>query len=352
MVRSTPADVSEAVRELPGERLQWAGVPWLEAPRTRLSASRREGRVAHALLLHGSEGAGQSALAVWAAHLLLCERPDDGPCGRCASCVLFLAGNHPDFHSIRIEEKASFIKVDQIRELCTTLSLRSYRGGRKVGVIDPGDRMNMSASNALLKTLEEPSEDTILILVASRIDRLARTVVSRCQRVRIVPPATADALAWLATRDTRGDWGSLLALAAGAPLRALELASSGTGELAQEMGEALSQPSGALDPLELAEAWSKDRPAARLAWLEWWLETAVRRRFAVSDGVNNNRDNSLPTPRTGPNMKAVFALLDRVRDARALLDGSLNTQLLFEDLLVGVLETLAGGSAARTEAQG
>jgi DNA polymerase-3 subunit delta' len=352
MARATQAETAEETRELPGERLRWADVPWLAAPRDRLGAARHEGRLPHALLLHGTEGAGQSSLAVWAAQLFLCERRGPAPCGHCGSCVLFLAGNHPDFRSTRVEEKASYIKVDQVRELCTVLSMRSYRGGAKVGIIDPADRMNINATNALLKTLEEPPEETILVLVASRMDRLARTIISRCQRVRVVPPATAAALDWLAAQEARPDWEALLALSAGAPLKALELASAGVGDLAGDMYDALSRPGGSIDPLGLAEAWSKDRPASRLAWLEWWLETSLRRAFAVSDGVNNNRDNSLPMLRTGTNMKAVFALLDRVRDARALLEGSLNTQLLFEDLLVGVVETLAGGIAARPEAEG
>jgi DNA polymerase-3 subunit delta' len=267
--------------------------------------------------------------------------------------VLFLAGNHPDFHPTGIEEKASFIKVDQIRDLCSRLAMRSFRGAAKVALIDPADRMNPSSHNALLKTLEEPTDDTLLLLTATRIDRLPPTVASRCQRIRIPAPPAGNAVAWLQSRAARDDWPQLLALAAGAPLRALELAESGAGELLQDMAAALpGPPASAFDPFGLAEAWSKDRPADRLAWLEWWLESRIRRWATVSDVVNNNRDNDLPSVPAEPNIRTAFALLERVRDARAQLEGPLNSLLLFEDLLVSFAEAFAGSTVARPETQG
>lgn len=334
----------------PGPLLEWAGVPWLAGPRQQLAQARVEGHMPHALLVHGTERSGHSTLAVWAAQLVLCERPGSEPCGQCNSCVLFLAGNHPDFHFIELEEKASQVKIDQVRGLCSTLAMRSYLGGAKVGLVDPADKMNVNANNALLKTLEEPPEDTLVILCASRLDRLARTVTSRCQRLHVRSPEPGPALAWLEARGRRPDWPGLLALAAGAPLRALELAEAGAGELSAEMEEALAGSDGArFDPLWLADRWSKDRPGDRLAWLEQWLESVIRRLAGLSDAVNNNRDNRLSSAAAGLNMTTAFELLDRVREARVLHEGSLNTLLLFEDLLVGFAEAFAGRRALRPE---
>lgn len=351
MARRTGEDDGTVETRLTGEDLRLAGVPWLVAPRRQLVSARREGRLPHGLLLHGPRGGGQWPLALWTAQLVLCESRDlEAPCGRCGSCTLFLAGNHPDFRQVTLEEKASFLKVDQVRELCTALAMRSYRGGFKVGLLEPADRMNINANNALLKTLEEPPEDTVLILVATRLDRLARTVISRCQRLRIVQPGGREALAWLQGQQSREDWPDLLSMAAGAPLCALELAASGTGDLAKEMAGCIPPLRiAAFDPLGLADAWSKDRPGERLAWLENWLSALIR---AHSDAVNDNRDNGLPSPAGRPNMRAAFELLDRVRDARALHQGSLNTLLLFEDLLVGFAEAFAGGIAVRADNQG
>lgn len=348
MARRAATDAGEDTRQ-PGEILALADVPWLDAPRSRLLAARADGRLPHALLLHGPEDGGQLPLALWLAHWLLCEQGGDRPCGHCASCELFLAGNHPDFHWVGIEAGASAIKVDQIRALSDKLALRSYRGASKVGLIEPADRMTISTNNALLKTLEEPPEDTVLLLSAARIDRLPATVLSRCQRIRISQPPPEQALAWLAGQSAGEDWPSLLALAAGAPIKALVLAQAGMGALATEMERALggSGRTAAPDAFGLAAVWSKDRPAERLAWLECWLESRIRGGYGLSDAVNNNRDNALPTVRSPLNMRSAFALLDRVRDARSLLEGSLNTQLLFEDLLTAFGEALAGRPVPR-----
>jgi len=353
MARATRHDATqESTTAALAAGLNWSDVPWLSIPQRQLSSARAEGRMPHAALLHGPAGGGQSTLGLWLAQLALCEARKPEPCGHCPSCVLFLAGNHPDFHAVGLEEKASYIKVDQIRELCGTLAMKSYRGGYKVGYVEPADRMNINSNNALLKTLEEPPENTLLILAASRLDRLARTVVSRCQRLRIRQPSQEEALVWLGQQEARPDWVEILGLAGGAPLKALQLAAEGAGDLAGEMTRAFAAAgSRAFDPLGLADGWSKDRPGERLAWLEHWLETRIR-KAAVSDAVNNNRDNALPSSASRPNMKVAFALLDRVREARALHEGSLNTLLLFEDLLVGFAEALAGGIAARPETRG
>lgn len=342
----------EPVERVPiADRLRDAAAPWLEQARSQLAAARRAGRLPHAIMVHGQDGVGQSALALWTAQLALCDAAE-APCGHCGACILFLAGNHPDFHLIEVEEGASYIKVDQIRELASKLGMRSYRGRAKVGLIDPAERMNISSNNALLKTLEEPPEDTVLLLATARPERLAQTVRSRCQKIRIATPAEDHAIAWLASQERRADWPLLLQLAAGAPFRASELAASGVADLASEMGSALGLiGTRGFDPLGLADAWSKDRPAQRLAWLEHLVQAWIR-EASVSDAVNNNRDNALPSLPPRLNMRAAFELLDRVREARVLQEGSVNTLLLLEDLLVGFVEAFAGGSAVRPETQG
>jgi len=204
--------------------------------------------------------------------------------------------------------------------------------------------MNINSFNALLKTLEEPPEETLLVLAVTQLERLPRTIVSRCQRIRISNPAASAAVAWLEYEQPGEDWSLLLDLAGGAPLAALGLARTGTTRLADEMKSALSGRR--FDPLSLAQEWSRDRPADRLRWLEHWLESGVRAGLGQgSDVVNNNRHIPLPSSGAGVNITAAFRLLDQTREARKLLEGSLNTQLLFEDLLVGLAEAIAGRSA-------
>ena len=130
------------------ERTAW---PWLEPPKQRLREARSAGRLPHALLLVGPPGIGKRRLADWIAAAALCETAS-GPCGRCASCLLIAAGNHPDLMSCGVQEDASSIKVEQIRDLIGSLSLTSFRGGFKVAINDPADRLNNSSFSALLKT--------------------------------------------------------------------------------------------------------------------------------------------------------------------------------------------------------
>ena len=204
--------------------------------------------------------------------------------------------------------------------------------------------MNINSFNALLKTLEEPSEETLLVLAVTHVERLPRTIVSRCQRVRVPNPATRVALDWLEREEPGEDWPLLLSLSGGAPLAALDLARAGVAGLVEEMKSTLSARR--FDPLRLAQEWSRDRPAERLKWLEHWLESSIRAGLGQgSDAVNDNRQIHLPSSEASVNITAAFRLLDQTRESRTLLEGSLNTQLLFEDLLVGLAEAVAGRNA-------
>src|SRR5882672_2106865 len=216
-------------------------LPWLSAAKARISASMCQGRLPHALLIHAPNGLGAEALAVWISQLALCDAPGDSPCGTCNACQLFAAGNHPDLHWVTRLEDAKELLIDQIRELCETFALKSYRRGRKVGVIAPADLMNVKAANALLKTLEEPPPDGLLILVSERPSRLPATIVSRCQRITIAVPPRERSLEWLAAQEPSvGDWNEMLEFAGGAPLRALALHASAFEALHREMGAALT----------------------------------------------------------------------------------------------------------------
>jgi DNA polymerase-3 subunit delta' len=127
---------------------------------------------------------------------------------------LLRSDSHPDSHVVRLEDDAQQIKIDQIRELIDALTLKSYRGGYKVGIIEAAEALNTNGANAFLKTLEEPSADTVLIMIARPNHRLPATVASRCLRLNLRPPATEDAIAWLkANSSAANSWHAALALA-------------------------------------------------------------------------------------------------------------------------------------------
>lgn len=233
-------------------------LPWLAAPLAQgLSLQ------AHALLLHGPGGVGQFELGLALATGWLCEASDarQRPCGQCTGCRLMAAHMHPDFHlllpdalreplgwdaaeegsdgdaaakSSKAKAKPSKeIRVEAVRSAIEWGQKTSSRGGAKVILIHPAQAMNVIAANALLKTLEEPAGRLRLVLTAHDPEALLATVRSRCQRLRLERPATAQALTWLASHDVARPE-VLLAAAGGQPLEALAMAADGIDSQAWE----------------------------------------------------------------------------------------------------------------------
>jgi DNA polymerase III subunit delta' len=145
------------------------------------------GRLAQAYLLAGPEGAGKRLTALTLAKAMNClSPPEPGDCCEaCPSCLKINSGNHADV--VAVEPEGDVIKIDRIRELQRQLRFRPLEGGRRACILDSADRMNETAANALLKTLEEPPADTHLFLVAARPHRLLPTIRSRCQWVKFRP---------------------------------------------------------------------------------------------------------------------------------------------------------------------
>ncbi len=341
----TETEDAIALAPAAGPMLERAGVAWLSPVRERIAALLEQGRMPHGVLIAGSRGAGQAELGAWIAARLLCRARAKGPCGECADCRLVLAGSHPDYRWIGILPDKKEISIDQMRVLSEALSMRSYRGGAKSTVIAPAEAMSGKAFNALLKTLEEPVSDTYIVLAASRIDRVPKTILSRCMRLRAPLPAESEALEWLARLSPKEDWAPLLRLAGGAPFLAAEYAAAGLGSLNAEMEEAIqAATAGRLNLVAFAEACARSSPEARLVWLESWLTRNLKEAALASDLVNNNRLPWLRPPGLERKIQAGYSLLDQLRDARRLVGGSLNTQLLFEGLSVS-LATLTGRPA-------
>jgi DNA polymerase-3 subunit delta' len=175
-------------------------MPWHAADWARLQARRERDALPHALLLCGPAGLGKRAFAQHFVRDLLCAHAQAGEaCGQCRSCLLLEAGTHPDVVTLSFGLRKdgtlrTEIVVEQIRDLSARLAMSSQFGGWQLALIDPADAMNAAAANALMKTLEEPSARTMLILVADAAWRLPQTIRSRCQRVEFNLPPPAEAL--------------------------------------------------------------------------------------------------------------------------------------------------------------
>jgi DNA polymerase-3 subunit delta' len=190
----------------------------------RLKASLERGRIAHAVLFAGPAGSGKrTAAGIWA-RALLCSSEGRKPCNLCVSCRKALDGNHPDLHVVKPEEGKA-LGVDEARNLQRLIELKPYEGGRAVVIVQDAHSLTPQAQNALLKTLEEPPENAVLMLLAESLSPLLPTILSRCA---VYAPArlSRDDMARVLQSRGYGPGGRTehaAGMADGRPGRALEL---------------------------------------------------------------------------------------------------------------------------------
>ncbi len=166
-----------------------------------LAGAIASGRVAHAYLFTGPDGIGKRATAVEFAKALNCRAPAaHGPCDGCASCRKVAAGSHPDVRVVTAASDKTAIGIDQVRAVLKEASLRPYEGARKVFIIDAAGEMKHEAQSIFLKSLEEPSADTVFIMIARRAEDLFPTIVSRSVVVAFRPLGSECLRSILATR--------------------------------------------------------------------------------------------------------------------------------------------------------
>lgn len=184
-----------------------------------LRCSTAGGRLAHAYAFVGPSGIGKKRFACELARCLLCENHTDAElesCGECSSCQQVAAGTHPDLLNVSLPEGKRilpirlFIGEDETRGkegLCYDLSLKPMSGRRRVAIIDDAEAMNEESANSLLKTLEEPPPDSVLILIATSADLLLPTIRSRCQVVSFLPLSSTDVRQLLLREGVTADEG-------------------------------------------------------------------------------------------------------------------------------------------------
>lgn len=257
--------------------------PWLLPVWARFAQGLASGRMPHALLIGGDSGLGKRALVEAMVASLLCpKRGADGhACGRCRACQWRVAGSHPDLFKLSIDEEATQIRIEQIRNLNARLSLSAQPDAWQVAVIDPAEKMNHNAANALLKTLEEPSAASVLILVSDHPQQLLATIRSRCQVLKIVEPSVAQARTYLVAQGLEGAAAEVaLTLAHGNPGLAAHFATPAQQQLFDAtLRELTGFLTGRVGLAEIGANWAKDRPLERLDWLSRALAVAVCRPF-------------------------------------------------------------------------
>jgi DNA polymerase-3 subunit delta' len=319
------------------------------------------------MLLHGPKGVGKFEFAKAAADFLLCQRAGAGvtqACGKCTACMLRAQGNHPDFFLIQPEADAvesaegeaeqsatdkkkkpsKQIRIAQIRDLLEAIQTGTHQGGRRVILLAPAEAMNTATANSLLKTLEEPPPDTILLLVSNEPDRLLPTIRSRCQDLGFGEPDTKLALGWL--QDSGGkDAANLLARYGGAPLLAKAAATEESGLDFEALIAGLTRPQ---DPLACADAMSGAEPVAVVDAVQRWVSDLITFSLAGTVRYFPGQTAAIAAVAKAATPLALLRFSRRLAELRAIAQFPVNPRLFAERLALDYAD--AAGVPSQVEA--
>jgi len=323
--------------------------PWLKDPLHTLDTIRRDGKFSHGWILAGPAGVGKINLALVVARRLLSrsiELPDhlDSATALAAMDARHEPfDHHQDLHWVFPEERKQRISVSKIRELIGTLNLTSHASNNKVAIIEPAEALHRSAMNALLKTLEEPTPDTYILLVSHQPTLLPATIRSRCQILPLSAPPREEALPWLSSggQETESNYADYLSFVGGAPLVHTRDNISKIININNELKNIFNVDYiNKMNPHEIAAKF-KDDQALILEWLTAGLEGAIHVRFrgVGTSGSRLAEMSWLPAGWEKITKKSLFNQLDAVRKLRRQIDAGikLNTDLglglLLQDFL-------------------
>ncbi|RFP08102.1 MULTISPECIES: DNA polymerase III subunit delta' [unclassified Duganella] len=331
--------------------------PWQEASWQQLQLLRQ--RMPHAILFHGAAGIGKSDFIERFAQGLLCEAvlPDGHACGQCASCGWFSQQNHPDYRRVRPEAledepaaegeegegeakktakstkaPSKEIKIEQIRNLADFMNISTHRQGLRVVVLYPAEALNMPASNALLKTLEEPPPGTVFLLASNSLDRLLPTILSRCRKFALPMPSHAEALAWLKSQGV-ADADSWLREQGGAPLAAMAQAEVGNRDDLEVLLQLLAHPS-VEGALKVADKLQKVPLSAQVSWLQRWLYDVFSYKLAGNIRYYPRYQKELASLAGKIHVSRLLAAIKGANERRATADHPLSPKLFLEDMLL------------------
>jgi DNA polymerase-3 subunit delta' len=338
--------------------------PWQSSAWQQLQEMRQ--RLPHAILFHGEAGTGKADFIEAFAQSLLCEnvKLDGFACGSCASCGWFSQHNHPDYRRVRPEaledeipadgdeggeaetgKKRSAtgsakatkapskeIKIEQIRQLADFMNISTHRQGLRVVVLYPAEALNMPASNALLKTLEEPPPATVFLLSSNSLDRLLPTILSRCRKFALPMPDNAAALAWLKEQGL-ADADSWLREQGGAPLAALAQSESGNREELEALLQFLARPN-IETALKTADKLSKSPLVALVSWQQRWLYDLVSYKLSGSIRYYPRYQKELAALAATVHTAKLLLVIKSANERRAIADHPLSPKLFVEAMLL------------------
>jgi len=301
-------------------------IPWLKNLQTTWLKLHKNMKIPHAIMIIGPTGVGKRIFANWLSRRYLCDSEFTFQLSYPIDYKY-----HPDQHWIRIPEDKKKIGIDQIRNLINNLYLTSHGGVGKVAIIDATNKMTQNACNSLLKTLEEPPEDTLLILIADRVRNIPSTIFSRCQKIMIPLPQKKLALEWLNQVKSTTQWPDVLEMISMGPIEAIDQIDN--LELSVSMkNDFLGLMRGTNLPIEIAERWAKYEFSFVKNWISQMIHQFIKISFSDDAIVSDVKAKEIIS--LGIKKKHLFHYLDAINSVRAQEQGSLNIQLALENLFI------------------
>ncbi|ACM20505.1 DNA polymerase III, delta-prime subunit [Geotalea daltonii FRC-32] len=319
--------------------MSFADILGQDTPISVLKRSLAAGRLAHAYLFEGVEGCGKKTTALALIEAVFCGKGDG--CGHCPSCRKISSMQHPDMHLI--EPDGAFIKIDQIRSLQKELAYRPFEAPKKACIIDGAERLNQAAGNALLKTLEEPSGNALIILVTSQPSVVLPTILSRCQRLVFHGLPEETITSYLISKGVENESAHLSAsLAGGSINNALEISK---GEILSERKQLLTRLFGLsltdIAPLFLAAeelAAEKEKAVAVLEVLMSFLRDMLLHSAGDTDMINTDLLPLLEEQGRTLSRARIMEKIEHVASTRTALLRNVNTRLALEVLFMRLAE--------------
>ena len=325
-----------ALGEIIGHRRQ------LEILRLALASE----RLHHAYLFVGPEGIGKRTLAIALAKAVHCIESAADFCGSCVNCSRIADGNHPDVRLIEPPAGKKEISIQQVRDFERELNYRSFTGKRKIIIVDPATLMNMASQNALLKTLEEPPQDSLIVLIASSAGGLLPTVRSRCMRISFAPLARSEVSQYLRVKQgmTGDEVEFLAAMSMGSIGAALGLDKEAFVDKRRVwVGIVGALKSGdyqsAVDAAE-ALAGNRDDALKFLAWAQSWYRDLLVYGVAGDSGelVNLDMREQIAQQAAPAGIEQRTAALTASHRAAAAIQRNLNRRMVLEKYLFGIVK--------------
>jgi len=308
-----------------------------------LRAGLAAGRLHHAYLFIGPEGVGKRTVAAALAKALHCERRTGDFCSECVNCARIADGNHPDVRIVEPLAEKKEIGIPQIREIERDLGYRSFTGRRKIVIVDPAGLLNIAAQNALLKTLEEPPQASLIILVATGAGGLLPTLRSRCLRLAFAPLARREVAAHLqkAHKKTAEEADLLASISFGSLGVALGLDSAALTEKRRAWVEMLGEVDGRnfYAAMAAAEELAQNRDEALrfFKWAESWYRDLMvyRATGAAEELVNLDLRGEIEQQAARRSAEESAQAVADALDGSAAIQRNLNRRMVMEKFLFG-----------------